>query len=128
MSMLTVGTETSGSIISPSQANSLVGLRPTVGLVPGYGIAPISASQDTAGPMERTVANAAMNLQSTAGPDPDSVAEYTAIFGPNIDAVLAARAGHRAELHERAGPELRARQADRLQRHADRRHAAEDRL
>src|SRR5690349_18524724 len=88
LSMLTVGTETSGSIISPSQANSLVGLRPTVGLVPGYGIAPISASQDTAGPMERTVANAAMNLQSTAGPDPDSVAEYTAIFGPNIDAVL----------------------------------------
>src|SRR4051794_38275038 len=88
LSMLTIGTETSGSIISPSQANSLVGLRPTVGLVPGYGIAPISASQDTAGPMERTVANAAMNLQSTAGPDPDSVAEYTAIFGPNIDAVL----------------------------------------
>src|SRR3954447_5235140 len=88
LSMLTIGTETSGSIISPSQANSLVGLRPTVGLVPGYGIAPISASQDTAGPMERTVANAAMNLQSTAGADPDSVAEYTAIFGPNIDAVL----------------------------------------
>ncbi len=88
LSMLTVGTETSGSIISPSNANGLVGLRPTVGLVPGYGIAPISASQDTAGPMERSVANAALNLQSTAGADPDSVAEYTAIFGPNIDAVL----------------------------------------
>jgi Asp-tRNA(Asn)/Glu-tRNA(Gln) amidotransferase A subunit family amidase len=88
LSMLTIGTETSGSIISPSQANGLVGLRPTVGLVPGYGIAPISASQDTAGPMDRTVANAAMNLQSIAGPDPDSVAEYTHIFGPNIDAVI----------------------------------------
>src|SRR3954468_9624729 len=88
LAMLVVGTETSGSIISPSQANGLVGLRPTVGLVPGYGIAPISASQDTAGPMERTVANAALNLQSPAGPDPDSVAEYTAIFGPNMDAVL----------------------------------------
>ena len=49
--MLTIGTETSGSIISPSSAQSLVGIRPTVGLVPGYGIAPISASQDTAGPM-----------------------------------------------------------------------------
>ena len=58
-----------GSIICPSQANSLVGLRPTVGLVPGYGIAPISASQDTAGPMDRTVANAAMTLQSIAGYD-----------------------------------------------------------
>ncbi|MEY2442270.1 MAG: amidase [bacterium] len=88
LSMLTIGTETSGSIISPSQANGLVGLRPTVGLVPGYGIAPISASQDTAGPMDRTVSNAAMNLQSIAGPDPDSVAEYTHIFGPNIDAVI----------------------------------------
>src|SRR6476620_3827227 len=46
LSMLTIGTETSGSIISPSTAQGLVGIRPTVGLVPGYGIAPISASQD----------------------------------------------------------------------------------
>ena len=76
LSMLTVGTETSGSIISPSQANSLVGLRPTVGLVPGYGIAPISASQDTAGPMERTVANAAMNAAVDRRARPDSDAEY----------------------------------------------------
>jgi amidase len=83
LSMLGIGTETSGSIISPAQNNGLVGLRPTVGLVPGYGIAPISASQDTAGPMERTVEDAALNLQSTAGPDPDSDAEYTAIFGPD---------------------------------------------
>lgn len=75
LSMLTIGTETSGSIISPAQANGLVGRRPTVGLVPGYAIAPISASQDTAGPMERSVANAALTLQSIAGPDPDSDAE-----------------------------------------------------
>ncbi len=88
LSMLTIGTETSGSIISPSSTQGLVGLRPTVGLVPGYGIAPISASQDTAGPMDRTVANAAMTLQSIAGPDPDSDLEYQHIFGPNIDAVL----------------------------------------
>jgi amidase len=83
LSMLTIGTETSGSIISPSSTQSLVGLRPTVGLVPGYGIAPISASQDTAGPMDRTVSNAAMTLQSIAGPDPDGDLEYVHIFGPD---------------------------------------------
>lgn len=81
-SMLSIGTETSGSIISPSQTQSLVGLRPTVGLVPGYGIAPIDASQDTAGPIERTVADAAMTLQSIAGFDPESDGEYSAVFGP----------------------------------------------
>ena len=81
LSVLTIGTETSGSIISPSQANGLVGLRPTVGLVPGYGIAPISASQDTAGPMDRTVANAAMTLQSIAGPDPHNADYYRGIWG-----------------------------------------------
>ncbi len=84
LSALTIGTETSGSIISPSQANGLVGLRPTVGLVPGYGIAPISASQDTAGPMDRTVANAAMTLQSIAGYDAHNAEYYTGIWGPGI--------------------------------------------
>src|SRR4051794_7891471 len=84
LAMLVVGTETSGSIISPSQANGLVGLRPTVGLVPGYGIAPISASQDTAGPMDRTVANAAMTLQSIAGYDAFNASYYKGIWGPGI--------------------------------------------
>src|SRR3954452_18094279 len=84
LSALTIGTETSGSIISPSQANGLVGLRPTVGLVPGYGIAPISASQDTAGPMDRTVANAAMTLQSIAGYDAFNASYYHGIWGPGI--------------------------------------------
>ncbi|MEN3361363.1 MAG: amidase [Mycobacteriales bacterium] len=83
LSTLGIGTETSGSIISPSSTQSLVGLRPTVGLVPGYGIAPIDASQDTAGPMVRSVADAAMTLQSIAGPDPASDAEYSAVFGPD---------------------------------------------
>ncbi len=83
LSMLTVGTETSGSIISPSTAQSLVGIRPTVGLVPAYGIGPISSSQDTAGPMDRTVANAAMHLQSMAGRDPKNEAGYAEVFGPN---------------------------------------------
>jgi amidase len=83
LATLGIGTETSGSIISPSRAQSLVGLRPTVGLVPGYGIAPILASQDTAGPMSRSVSDAAMTLQSIAGPDPAADAEYRAVFGPD---------------------------------------------
>jgi len=83
LSTLGIGTETSGSIISPSSTQSLVGLRPTVGLVPGYGIAPILASQDTAGPMVRNVSDAALTLQSIAGPDPASDAEYSAVFGPD---------------------------------------------
>ena len=91
MSMLGVGTETSGSIISPSQAQALFGLRPTVGLVPGYGIGPISASQDTAGPMEHTMENLALNLQSTAGRDPLNEEGYEAFFGPNIFGSIARR-------------------------------------
>ena len=57
-----VGTETDGSIVCPSGANGLVGIKPTVGLVSRSGIIPISHSQDTAGPMARTVADAAMLL------------------------------------------------------------------
>ncbi|WP_214107775.1 amidase family protein [Acrocarpospora catenulata] len=83
LSTLGIGTETSGSIISPSNAQSLVGLRPTVGLVPGYGIAPISASQDIAGPMVRNVSDAALTLASIAGPDPEGDAAYAAMFGPD---------------------------------------------
>ena len=55
----TIGTETSGSIVSPAARHGIVGLRPTVGLVPRTGILPISASQDTAGPMTQTVYDAA---------------------------------------------------------------------
>jgi amidase len=65
-----VGTETDGSIVSPSAANSLVGLKPTVGLVSRAGIIPISHTQDTAGPMTRTVADAAVLLGVLAGVDP----------------------------------------------------------
>jgi amidase len=83
LAALVIGTETSGSIISPATAQSLVGIRPTVGLVPAYGIGPISASQDTAGPMDRTVASAALNLQMTAGRDLKNEAGYEDIFGPN---------------------------------------------
>ncbi|HUE85213.1 MAG TPA: amidase [Vicinamibacterales bacterium] len=64
-----VGTETDGSIICPAAVNGLVGLKPTVGLVSRTGIIPISISQDTAGPMARTVADAALMLNGLVGID-----------------------------------------------------------
>jgi amidase len=66
---LTVGTETDGSIVSPAAACGVVGIKPTVGLVSRSGIVPISVAQDTAGPMGRTVADAALLLGALAGPD-----------------------------------------------------------
>ena len=69
-----VGTETDGSIVCPSSTNSLVGIKPTLGLVSRSGIIPIAHSQDTAGPMARTVADAATLLGALTGIDPsDSV-------------------------------------------------------
>jgi amidase len=65
-----IGTETDGSIVCPSSANSLVGIKPTVGLVSRAGIIPISHSQDTAGPMARTVTDAAIILGALTGEDP----------------------------------------------------------
>lgn len=65
-----VGTETDGSIICPASVAGLVGIKPTVGLVSRSGIIPIAASQDTAGPMARTVADAATLLGALAGHDP----------------------------------------------------------
>ena len=65
-----VGTETDGSIICPSQTCGIVGIRPTLGLISRGGIIPIAHSQDTAGPMARNVADAAMLLAAMAGPDP----------------------------------------------------------
>ncbi|MCW2935231.1 MAG: Amidase [Actinomycetia bacterium] len=67
---LTIGTETSGSILSPSAANSDVGIKPTTGLVPRTGIVPIAASQDTAGPIVKSVADAAALLTVITGTDP----------------------------------------------------------
>ncbi|MFT4197249.1 MAG: amidase [Pseudoxanthomonas sp.] len=67
----TIGTETDGSIICPAAVNGVVGLKPTVGLVSRDGIVPISWSQDTAGPIARSVADAAVLLQAMAGRDPD---------------------------------------------------------
>ena len=67
---LAIGTETDGSIVSPSSCSGVVGIKPTVGLWSRAGIIPISATQDTAGPMARTVRDAAVLLGALAGPDP----------------------------------------------------------
>jgi amidase len=90
-----VGTETSGSILSPSNANMLVGIKPTVGRISRYGVIPITADQDTPGPMARTVTDAAIMLGALEGaqPDPNDVAtktcavpagrDYTKFLNPN---------------------------------------------
>ncbi len=71
---VSVGSETDGSVVSPSSLNGLVGIKPTVGLVSRAGIIPISHSQDTAGPMTRTVKDAAILLSAMAGVDDEDEA------------------------------------------------------
>src|SRR6516225_2299659 len=66
-----VGSETSGSILSPSNQNMLVGIKPTVGRISRYGVIPITADQDTAGPMAKTVTDAAIMLGVLEGAAPD---------------------------------------------------------
>jgi len=96
-----VGTETDGSIVSPSNNCGLVGIKPTLGLVSRAGVVPIAHSQDTPGPMCRTVADAAILLSALAGPDPSDAAtrsagergaaDYTRFLDPN--ALKGARIG-----------------------------------
>jgi len=69
--MANVGTETSGSILSPSNQNMLVGIKPTVGRVSRYGVIPITADQDTPGPLAKTVTDAAILLGALEGAKPD---------------------------------------------------------
>jgi amidase len=97
---LAIGTETDGSIVSPAAACGVVGIKPTLGLVSRTGIVPISAEQDTAGPMARTVADAAALLTAMAGPDPadpataaaaGEAADYTSFLYPG--ALAGARLG-----------------------------------
>src|SRR5688500_1685245 len=68
---VSVGSETDGSIVSPASCNSLVGVKPTLGLVSRSGVIPIAPSQDTLGPMARTVTDAALVLTAIAGFDPE---------------------------------------------------------
>jgi amidase len=74
---LAVGTETDGSIVCPASTNGVVGIKPTLGLIPATGIIPIAHSQDTAGPLARTVADAALLLGALTG------ADYTKSLDPN---------------------------------------------
>ncbi len=74
LAAIAIGTETSGSILSPANANGVAGIKPTVGLVSRDGIIPITADQDTAGPITRTVADAAVLLGVIAGYDPNDAA------------------------------------------------------
>ena len=101
LAAVAIGTETDGSIICPAAVSGVVGLKPTVGLVSRHGIVPISASQDTAGPMTRTVADAAVVLNALAAADRDDPAnggrqrpaaeDYTAHL--KADALKGARIG-----------------------------------
>jgi len=98
---LAIGTETDGSIVCPSSTNGIVGLKPTLGLVSRAGIIPIAHSQDTAGPMARTVRDAAMLLSALVGADErdaataeaagHAVADYTRGLDP--DGLRGARIG-----------------------------------
>ena len=82
-----VGSDTGGSIISPSNSNMLVGIRPTIGRISRYGVIPITADHDTAGPMARTVADAAIMLGALEGaaPDPHDAATTTCTPPPGRD-------------------------------------------
>jgi amidase len=82
-----VGTETSGSILSPANANMLAAVKPTVGRVSRYGVIPITADQDTPGPMARSVTDAAIMLGVLEGtsPDPNDPATKTCTPPPNHD-------------------------------------------
>ncbi len=74
LTSVAVGTETDGSVVCPSAINGIVGIKPTLGLVSRSGIIPIAHSQDTAGPMARTVRDAAVLLGAMVGSDPDDPA------------------------------------------------------
>jgi amidase len=80
-----IGTETDGSIVCPSSANGIVGIKPTVGLVSRAGIIPVSASQDTAGPMARTVRDAVLVLGAVAGPDEEDALTRVQQSSPRND-------------------------------------------
>lgn len=82
-----VGTETSGSILSPANANMLAAIKPTVGRISRYGIIPIVADQDTAGPMAKSITDAAilMGALESASPDPNDPATKTCAPPPNRD-------------------------------------------
>ncbi len=88
-----IGTETNGSIVSPASACGIVGLKPTVGRVSRAGIIPISVTQDTAGPMTRTVRDAALVLAAISGPDARDEATNASPLGAAVDLAAPFRSG-----------------------------------
>lgn len=77
---IAIGTETNGSLMAPAYQNSIVAIKPTIGMVSRHGIIPISYDQDTAGPMAKTVADCALLLEQMAGYDPHDVLTRDAIL------------------------------------------------
>jgi amidase len=104
--VVAIGTETNGSIMSPSSACGIVGIKPTVGLVSRAGIIPISASQDTAGPMTRTVRDAALVLAAIAGADErdDATQKIPAALAGALSAALKPNALRGARVGVVRGP------------------------
>lgn len=105
---VSIGTETAGSIISPSMQNGIVGIKPTLGLVSRSGIIPISGTLDSAGPMTRTVSDAAILLSVIAGADPsdpescaqEKKADYSGSLDP--DGLKGIRVGiYRSQEHHK---------------------------
>jgi amidase len=103
-----VGTETNGSIICPSNVNGIVGFKPTVGLIPQAGIVPISPSQDTAGPMTKTVRDAALLMNAMAEGDEDFTARLSpaALSGLRVG-VLRGSVGNNPDINARFDAALR---------------------
>jgi amidase len=101
---LAIGTETDGSIVCPSNANGVVGIKPTVGLVSRSGVIPISHTQDTPGPMARTVQDAAILLAAIHGVDPRDAASAAGAGQPRGDYALdeGALRGARIGVHRKA--------------------------
>ena len=87
LAMVAVGTETNGSVVCPSGINGIVGIKPTLGLVSQDGIIPIAHSQDTAGPMARTVQDAALLLEAMAGTDVTSDLGTSDLGGKRIGVI-----------------------------------------
>jgi len=92
LSSVSIGTETDGSVVCPAGINGIVGIKPTLGLVSRSGIIPIAHSQDTAGPMARTVRDAAILLTAMTGTDPDDAATADAETHHDYSANLTADA------------------------------------
>ena len=92
LTAVAVGTETDGSVVCPAGANGIVGIKPTLGLVSRSGIIPIAESQDTAGPMGRTVRDAAILLTAMTGIDSDDLATSNAVIHRDYSANLTADA------------------------------------